>query len=100
MTSNQLVVAQGDHHPALFSHALTAKQLHWLVNPKHLSSKLTVDAQIRHRQPLQKAAIQWHQNQLHAQFECQQRAITPGQSIAMYIDGICIGSAIIDKAIT
>jgi tRNA-specific 2-thiouridylase len=95
MQENRLVVAQGDAHPSLYGDRLKAKSIHWLVDPDTLSQQMHVQAQIRHRQPLQAATVEWSSDELIATFEQPQRAITPGQSIAIYQNEICCGSAII-----
>ena len=98
MKSNQLIVAQGKNHPSLFHHKLIARDIHWLVDSEMLSNKLHVTAQIRHRQPCQPVMIEWTQHEWVATFSSPQRAITPGQSIAIYSDHICLGSAVITEA--
>ena len=96
MANNRLLVGQGDQHPALFRQTLTASRVHWLTDAQHWHNPQVVDARIRHRQPLQTATVRIEGDCLHAHFASAQRAITAGQSIAIYRDGICIASAIIE----
>ncbi len=97
--TNQIVVVQGEQNPYLYQKSLRANQLHWLIDPNTLdtSKKFLAQAQIRHRQTLQKAVIEIDKTTLLAQFENAQRAVTPGQSIAIYLDNVCIASAIITE---
>ncbi len=97
--TNQVIVAQGEDHPRLFHQKLVARDIHWLVNPDQLNSTIDATAQIRHRQPCQPVHIEWSEHEMIATFSTPQRAITPGQSIAIYKNNICLGSAIITKAI-
>ena len=97
-TTNQLHVAQGADNPALFKQILIANRLHYLVEQDCLSTSFSAQARIRHRQALQNVKIIIDGDQLQAIFTQPQRAITPGQSIAIYQKNICIMSAIIQHA--
>lgn len=95
--NNQLVLAQGKEHKALYSNSLTAIAPTWtsiLVN-KNFECK----AKIRYRQPEQecKVSIQEDGN-VEVFFLKPQRAITPSQSIVFYKDNCCIGGAIIKQS--
>lgn len=94
--SNQtLYVCQGDNHPALYQMTLKAKDLR-LIH-QHDVNKLKIKARIRHRQPLQNATIHSIGPQsVTVKFDTAQRAITPGQYIAFYLENELIGSAIIE----
>ena len=92
---NQAVyVCQGDDHPALYRKSLTAKNLH-LIHPKILN-ETPVHVRIRHRQPLQKAKVTTTAQGINVIFEMPQRAVTPGQYIALYHHEELLGSAIIE----
>jgi tRNA-specific 2-thiouridylase len=97
MRDNELLVVQGSDHPALFSLALTADSVHWIAgSPPTLPLHCT--ARIRHRQALQACIVQLSDHDgLHVQFETPQRAVTPGQNVAFYIEDECLGGAIIDS---
>lgn len=98
MQHNQLIVGQGDQHPALYKQSLIAKHVHWLTQPMKSNSPIQAYARIRHRQSLQHATVRIDDDRLDAQFVQPQRAITPGQSIAVYQDHFCIASAIIEAS--
>jgi tRNA-specific 2-thiouridylase len=96
---NTLVVAQGHDHPMLLKQKLDASQLHWISGKPPQDIPLSCLARIRHRQPLQQCKIiELLDGACRVQFQEQQRAITPGQSIVFYNDDICLGGGIIDQA--
>ena len=93
---NRLIVGQGAQHPGLYKRRLVAQHVHWLTEPRDALCHLRAQARIRHRQPLQDAEIRIDGDRLEAVFDQPQRAITPGQSIAIYHENFCIASAIIE----
>ncbi|HSH85055.1 MAG TPA: tRNA 2-thiouridine(34) synthase MnmA [Guyparkeria sp.] len=93
---NTLLVAQGKNHPALFARRLEAEQIHWIEPPP---SDRPLTAKIRYRQPDQAVSIEQHSDRLVATFEVPQRAITPGQSIVFYDGPVCLGGAVITRAL-
>ncbi|MCL7751340.1 tRNA 2-thiouridine(34) synthase MnmA [Guyparkeria hydrothermalis] len=96
LESNTLRVAQGKNHPALFADRLEAEQVHW-IEPPPTDRPLT--AKIRYRQPDQAVRIEQTGDRLIASFEEPQRAITPGQSVVFYDGDICLGGAVITRAL-
>ena len=90
-----IYVCQGDHHPSLYHKTLTATGLH-LIHPLSLNG-MAIEARIRHRQPLQKAIVTTTHSGIQVSFDVPQRAITPGQFIALYHQNELIGSAIIEN---
>ncbi|HZJ81963.1 MAG TPA: tRNA 2-thiouridine(34) synthase MnmA [Guyparkeria sp.] len=93
---NTLLVAQGKNHPALFARRLEAEQIHWIEPPP---GDRPLTAKIRYRQPDQAVNIEQHSDRLVATFEVPQRAITPGQSIVFYDGPVCLGGAVITRAL-
>ncbi len=92
MQQNILYVAKGNYNPALFAQGLTATDLHWLVDRPAMPQKLS--AKIRYRQTDQACAIDWVDDThtaLRVVFDEAQRAITPGQSLVLYDDDVCLG---------
>lgn len=94
---NRLIVVQGHDHPALLTTSLDAMGLHWIKDAMpDMSGEYT--AKIRYRQ----AAVSCHFTQIsdtHARFEFDeaQWAATPGQSVVLYDDEICLGGGVITK---
>ena len=95
MNTNQLVVAQGNDHPALFKPALEAKDLHW-ISGQAPAVPLHCHARIRYRQSDQACEITaLREDQIKVRFSKPQRAVTPGQAIVFYDDDLCLGGATI-----
>jgi len=94
---NILYVEQGEHHPALYSEALIAGQLHWIGDaPPPWPRKLR--AKTRYRQPDQDCIVEVQGEGLRVAFDKPQRAVTPGQSVVFYDGEECLGGGIIEAA--
>ena len=97
ITNNQLIVGQGNQHPALFRKQLQAETMDWISGyppalPWHGHAK------IRYRQARQ-ACVLTHgdHGQFSVRFTQPQRAITPGQSVVFYQGTQCLGGGIIQS---
>jgi tRNA-specific 2-thiouridylase len=98
VADNILYVAQGEHHPALYSEALIAGQLHGIgVEPA--AWPRAMHAKIRYRQPDQRCTLAWQDNELRVVFDAPQRAVTPGQSVVFYEGDECLGGGVIEEAV-
>ncbi len=97
MEKNELIVAQGKNHPALFSSSLSAKEPHW-ISGKAPSFPFYASAKIRYRQLEQPCCVTQEGDALRVTFSTPQRAITPQQSVVFYKEGICLGGAFIQWA--
>lgn len=99
LSHNRLLVVQGADHPSLFAKGLFASQLHW-VDRAGPTEPLRCTVKTRYRQhdipctltPLPDGA-------LRVDFDSPQKAVTPGQSAVFYLDDVCLGGGIIDKAL-
>ncbi|MBI4134916.1 MAG: tRNA 2-thiouridine(34) synthase MnmA [Candidatus Sungbacteria bacterium] len=106
--TNTLVVAEGPNDGELFRRELIASDLNWINGEPRFP--LRCEARIRYRQPLQKARIMKHESgsrkqknsvmhgssfMIHVEFDSEQRAVTPGQSVVFYKDGVMLGGGII-----
>ena len=91
---NVLIVAQGHDHPLLLSSSLVAEQLHWVAGEAP-ADQFSCQARCRHRQPLQDCEVVLQGEKMGVLFRSSQRAVTPGQSVVLYLDGACIGGGII-----
>ena len=87
--TNTLLVVQGNNNPLLFSSSLETKNLH-LIN-KIEDGEFKGTAKVRYRQNDQKCSIRIVNNTLKIKFDDPQRSITPGQSVVIYKDNICLG---------
>lgn len=95
LARNVLIVAEGDNHPLLYAHTLTANQLHW-VGGSAPQTHFRCTAKIRYRQTEEPATVEMLNTETCVvTFENPQRAITPGQSVVFYEESICLGGGII-----
>lgn len=91
--TNEVVVAVGEHDPALYRAKLTATNLTETIDgnfAKYIGKKIS--ARIRYRQPLATCVIDGEGT---VAFDTPQRAIAPGQFIAFYDGDELIGSGVI-----
>lgn len=91
--TNTVVVAEGPHDNALFGRELIAAEVNWISGAPLLP--LDIEARIRYRQPLERARIINHESGIRVIFEQDQRAITPGQSVVFYKEGMMLGGGVI-----
>ena len=98
MLRNELVVVQGHDHPLLLTNSVSAADLSWISNPP--STGHDYAAKTRYRQtdaPCRVARIDQTSSTL--QFEQPQWAVTPGQSVVIYNQEICLGGGIIQGSL-
>lgn len=90
---NTITVA---HKESIYSKALTAYCVNWLLEKK-LGRDYHIKAKIRQNHKEAPAVLNFH-DECHFSivFEEPQLAITPGQTVAVYIDDIVIGAGIIE----
>lgn len=94
LPKNQLIVAQGNNHPALLNSQLKACNLTW-ISGQPVDDSFSCTAKIRYRQADQKCQVKIKHNTATVDFFAPQRAITPGQSIVFYDNEVCLGGGII-----
>jgi tRNA-uridine 2-sulfurtransferase len=94
---NVLVVGQGNDHPRLFAHSLTATHVDWINTPPP-QLPMSCSAKTRYRQPDQTCVVEaLGELDLHMRFSAPQRAITPGQHVVLYDGERCLGGAVIQS---
>ncbi|WP_249669886.1 tRNA 2-thiouridine(34) synthase MnmA [Hazenella sp. IB182353] len=97
LEQNILYVAQGHDHETLYSHSLLATNVNWLVDTLPTEA-FTCTAKFRYRQQDQGVIVHPKPDgNLIVTFKEAQRAVTPGQSVVLYRDEICLGGGIIDQ---
>ena len=95
MAQNTVTVGPNE---ALFHNALTARDFNWIPFPA-LQSPIRVTAKIRHSQNEQAATVYPEENgTVRVVFDAPQRAITPGQAVALYQDELVMGGGTILEA--
>jgi tRNA-specific 2-thiouridylase len=92
---NEVVLAQGDDHPALYADGLTAVELNWLTDAPKGTFKCK--AKVRYRQPEEPCTVTVEENSVKVVFDRPQRAMTPRQSIVFYDGEFCLGGGIIQE---
>src|SRR5690606_42057020 len=93
-----LVVGQGNNRPWLFSGALACSHIYW-VNPLALTEPMRLTAKVRYRQPDQACTLERTAGGYLIRFDEPQRAVTPGQSVVLYQDDVCLGGGVIEQAV-
>ncbi len=85
-----LVVSQDANHPRLHHHTVVTETFHWLQTPP--PENVAIQARLRHRQRLVSCTVQYlPDGGVAAHFEQAQRAVTPGQFLALYAGDECLG---------
>jgi tRNA-specific 2-thiouridylase len=95
MARNELIVVQGHDHPLLLRDRLRAQDLAWVsgASPEPQSSYA---AKTRYRQADAACELSTVTAQaLEVQFGAPQWAVTPGQSVVLYRDEVCLGGGVI-----
>ncbi|KZX53395.1 tRNA 2-thiouridine(34) synthase MnmA [Halioglobus sp. HI00S01] len=96
LEQNRLLVAQGNDHPALFKSSLTTGDIYWVAGtPPALP--LHCHAKVRYRQSDQACTLSRDGAGYRIDFDEPQRAVTPGQSVVLYDDNICLGGGVIER---
>ncbi len=93
--ANEVVLAQGDDHPALYADGLTAIELNWLTTPP--SGTFKCMSKVRYRQPEEPCTVTVEESRVKVVFDRPQRAMTPRQSVVFYQGNICLGGGIISE---
>ena len=96
LDNNILYAAQGHEHPWLLSTKLEARQLAW-VSGETPTQGSVLTAKVRYRQQDQVATIEAiNHDRMKLKFDQPQRAVTPGQSVVLYDDDVCLGGGVIE----
>ena len=93
LQQNQLIVVQGNDHPALFCTKITLHEVHWINGTPELPGQY--QAKVRYRQADQECELNAEDGRLYVTFKEPQRAVTPGQWACFYAGDICLGGGII-----
>ncbi len=95
LNNNQLFVALGENHPALFSVSLQGEDPVWISGrAPELPMKCT--AKFRYRQAdIPVTVSELEDGALNIQFDNPVKAVTPGQAAVLYNGEVCLGSSII-----
>ena len=98
LAKNELIVSQGEDSPLLYSTVSEAEDVTWINDaPIQEGESFICQAKFRYRQPDQCVKITLNDGKFLCECQIPQRAVTPGQSLVLYKDDICLGGAIISK---
>ena len=92
--TNELIVVQGHDHPLLLKTELIAEQLSFGLGENPPEGRYT--AKTRYRMADAPCTLTYNGDKLHLAFDKPQWAITPGQSVVIYDNEICLGGGIIN----
>jgi len=95
---NRLIAVQDTHHPLLMSTQLEATDMNWISGkPVPVGTRLT--AKVRYRQPDQDCCVlACDGHRIRLAFDRPQRAVTPGQSVVIYDQEVCLGGGVIESS--
>jgi tRNA-specific 2-thiouridylase len=96
---NAIYVGQGDDHPGLYRTALKIinQEVHWVRKDMKLEAGKTARfrGRVRYRQPLVDITLHQKDDALYIEFDFPEKAITPGQFAAWYLEDELVGSGTI-----
>jgi tRNA-uridine 2-sulfurtransferase len=95
LTTNVLIVGQGQNHPMLYSQNLMTREISWINESP--TFPYSCHAKTRYRQSDQACTIYTTEKGFQVQFETAQRSVTPGQSVVFYDGNVCLGGGIIES---
>jgi tRNA-specific 2-thiouridylase len=93
LAANRLTVSAGEGDE-LYANSLTASGLNLIG--RFTQTDFSCQVRTRHRQEMQAARAVIEGDRLTLRFDKPQRAVTPGQYAVLYLDGRCLGGAMID----
>lgn len=100
LVRNQLLVAQGEDHPMLYSANSIGGGVTWIGDaPIRDGETLACTCKYRYRQSDQPVEVTLQGDKLHIRSLVPQRAVTPGQSAVLYQGNVCIGGAVVEKVL-
>ncbi len=98
LEKNQLLVAQGEDHPMLYSTRCGAEDVTWVGEvPLREGQTISCTCKYRYRQPDQPVEVTLEGDRLRIHSLVPQRAVTPGQSAVLYQGEVCLGGAVVTE---
>ncbi len=93
--TNELIVAQGEAHPALFGTYLIAQEMNWFAGTPP-AAQFSCTAKTRYRQVDQPCSVTVQDDgKIKVDFKNPERAMTPGQYVVLYQNEVCLGGGVI-----
>ena len=97
LQANTLFVVQGHDHPWLLSQALLSEDAHWIGPAPEVGRRYGVKS--RYRQSDAAASVSLTADGVRIDFEADQWAVTPGQSVVVYAGEVCLGGGVITTVV-
>ncbi len=97
LEQNELIAVQGIDNELLYSDWLYAREIFW-ISGEQPTLPLRCKAKVRYRQPDQECVIDQVEGGYRVTFTERQRAVTPGQSLVLYSDDLCLGGGVIEHS--
>ncbi|MEP6943597.1 MAG: tRNA 2-thiouridine(34) synthase MnmA [Betaproteobacteria bacterium] len=95
---NVLIVVQGRDDPRLYARAVETVAMHWIAGAASDRGKLS--AMTRYRMsPAPCDVVAMGDGRYRVDFDLPQWAPTPGQYVALYDGDVCLGGAVIERAL-
>lgn len=94
VAQNVVYVSQQINQNGLWTKKIVLRDLHWINDAPRLHAHYLI--RTRHQAPLVKAVIKrLDETELELELAIEQRAITPGQSVVVYDNQVCLGGGIV-----
>src|SRR5262245_45171662 len=93
MAENELVVVQGHDHPLLMKKSLRADDTSWTSG--RVPGEASHTAKTRYRQADAACTLTRTDTGIQVDFAAPQWAVTPGQSVVLYDQDVCLGGGVI-----
>jgi tRNA-specific 2-thiouridylase len=94
LDTNELIVVQGHDHPRLLKKELRAEEPSWVAGVAPPAQEFS--AKTRYRQADARCRLsKVLESEIRVAFSTPQWAVTPGQSVVLYEDEVCLGGAVI-----
>jgi tRNA-specific 2-thiouridylase len=95
MSQNVVYVSQNMNDENIWRRQMALADVHW-INDEPTEEQLgKLSARIRHRASLISTSATYDGNTLNLELTDEQRAVTPGQSVVLYSDQVCLGGGIV-----
>ena len=95
---NVLVAVQGKQHDLLYTQVIDSEIVDWVAGQAP-ATRFRATAKVRYRQQDQPCEVESHPDgTVTVVFDTPQRAVTPGQSLVLYKDDVCLGGGVIRTA--
>lgn len=92
MELNQVFVTTNLQDDALWRKQVVLSSVHWIGD---VPKEKTVDVRVRHRAALIPAQLSFDGDQVILGLDQSERAVTPGQSVVIYDQQVCLGGGIV-----